>query len=173
MKRLPLQSKKESTQQTFRYLHNKRKKLVRKVLKVARVPQHEITGFCCPTLGLEGSLILGAQVFKSFNVKFKDQDGNVTTKSYSLSTQTAGLQFGFSGKLSFIFFLDTDHNFFNMETIDIGKGVNWAAAGLFGFSFTMATLIGLPGAILIVSLDLGFLASTALVMGGTLTPVLS
>jgi hypothetical protein len=98
---------------------------------------------------------------------YKDDDGNYLLKNYKSSIRSFGSKIEAAFCVDFIFFIDTEFNFYDSKNkIDLGSGFSFNL----GLNVTYASIKNSPGAILIIGIPCGIFLPLSLsyVFGGQL-----
>ncbi len=143
---------------------------VRTVLK-----KYKVTGFSFIDFTIDPNLACIKETQNpEFNVYYQDKTENIKFRRYKAEINTIGLKLEASIKFDFIFFINTDINFYDSDkVIELGKGIDSNFSFFSGIAFTYAPFKNCKGAMLIVSVPILFVGpSLSLVTGGSLTPVL-
>jgi len=145
---------------------------------IKSLKRYDISGFSfcvCPNKGF----IKDTQ-YPEFSVVFKNNVGDVKTKTFQGNFVGYGLKIQLAFKFDFIFFIGTNVNFFDsQEPIELGSGFELGIippipylAVLGNFECTYISFKKHSGGMLILAPSLGVAAlSLSYIAGGTLTPV--
>ncbi|MFH1832339.1 MAG: hypothetical protein ABH827_06085 [bacterium] len=108
-----------------------------------------------------------------FWVNFKDDSGTVMSKRYQAAIWSFGLKFELAFKLDFIFLVNTDSCFYNIEKpINLSCGVDVNASFGLGFTFTYVPFADVSGGMIIIGVPITpSILSYSIVTGGSLTPL--
>ncbi len=108
-----------------------------------------------------------------FTVTYKDNDGNVKTRTYQADINLIGLSVELSIRCRWMFFTGTDFNFYDSNKVielDTGIECRFFPAPLFIISYI--PFKNMNGALVTISIPIGIpFAVISYVTGGTLTPV--
>jgi hypothetical protein len=105
-------------------------------------------------------------------VYYKNDSGQIKQRRYQASINSIGLKFELAIKFNFIFFVNTDFNFYDSDkVIEFDSGID-LSIGI--FAITYASFKYIPGGILIIGCPIpGTLTLLSIVTGGSLTPLCS